>query len=351
MMAADSSCTVEPMPKLSIIIVNFNTRQLLVGCLRSIYQFAPRVPFDVIVVDNASTDKSVEAIRAEFPGVKLIVNQSNLGFAAANNQGLKQATGDYVMLLNADTKVTEGAIDTLIEFLRDNPDIAAVGPMLLNDDGSFQRSYFQFPNAAKVFVHILGVDQVVERILRWPLFKPLLVRVPILNLYQDFSENRAHRVPYILFACILLRREIFDKVGLLDEALFFFHEDCEFGYRLAKKGEAIYWVPFSKVFHLGGGSSRLLTRVAFQQYYRSLLYVFDKHESKVAQLAVRIAIFVGFLIRATLTAFGAYRQLKIPSTYRDSKPTSSQAFAALTNRVNFYISMAMLAIKPKEGRA
>jgi GT2 family glycosyltransferase len=335
------------MSKLSVIIVNYDTCGLVVDCLRSIYQYSLHIPLEVIVVDNASMDNSAEMIRREFPNVTLLINQVNIGFAAANNQGIRTSTGDYILLLNSDTIIREGSIDQLIYFLANNPEISVVAPKLLNEDESFQRSFFQFPNAAKVFLHILEFDQMVSLIFQSPYFKQLISRFPSLAHYgQSFDQTKARQVPYVIFACIMLRREVFQFVGLLDDTIFFYHEDCEFGYRLYKAGKKIYWVPSSQVVHLGGGSSRSVSMMALQNYYRSLLYVFRKHEPLIHCRILQGAILSGFLIRAFLTIFGFYRILEIPTTYKNTENGSREPFAALLVRVKYYLSIAASTLGP-----
>jgi hypothetical protein len=330
--------------KLSIIIVNYNTCELLLDCLRSIVAAGPRIPYDVIVVDNGSKDGSVAAVAAEFPGVMLIANPTNRGFSAANNQALRQSTGDYVLLLNSDAKLTEGTVEDLIQFLEKNPEAAAAGPMLLNEDGTFQRSFFPFPSAGKTFLHILAIDRWVLRILKLRALKSLASRMGALRLYtRDPDERAPQKVAYLLFACILLRRDVLERIGLFDEELFFYHDDCEFGYRLAKAGLGVWWVPSSRVVHVGGGSSRSVPRESFRHFYESLLHVFKKHQFRMANLALRMAIFVGFVARAGFTPLGAYKSLDIPSTYGDDRSRPSQAFGPAWDRLCYYASLAALA--------
>jgi GT2 family glycosyltransferase len=332
------------MSRLSIIIVNYNTRGLLLDCLRSLRAFPPAGPWEVIVIDNGSSDGSVEAVRAEFPETMLIANPTNCGFSAANNQGLERATGDYLLLLNSDSKVTAGALDGLVEFMEQNPDSAAAAPMLLNSDGTLQRSFFQFPSAGKAFLHILGVSRVLLRLLRRRGFRTLVGHVAGSTLYtQPFDASQPQRVAYVLFACILLRRRTLERIGLLDEGLFFYHEDCEFGYRLAKAGLALWWLPSCKVVHIGGASSDPVASKSFRYYYESLLKVFKKHETWLSRLILRLAIAAGFLFRAAVTSFGAYKRLRIPTTYARTGPSQEPPFASTWGRVCYYSSLAALA--------
>jgi hypothetical protein len=332
--------------RLSIIIVNYNTCALLQECLRSIRTFQPRFPWEVIVVDNGSSDGSVQVVRAEFPGTVIIANPTNRGFSVANNQGLRQATGDYLLLLNSDTRITAGALDGLVEFMEQNADSAAAAPMLLNSDGTMQRSCFHFPSPTKQLLHILGVSKFLLQILRFRSVQRILSGRRGLGIYtENFDGESARKVSYALFACFLVRRSVLEKVGLLDERLFYYHEECEFGYRLARAGLGIWWVPKDKVVHLGGGASGSVVRESFRHYYVSLLRVFRKHESSIPNFALRISVSFGFLTRALLTLFGFYRYLEIPSTYGRTSRDQRKAFGSPLDRVSFYGSIATLPWK------
>jgi len=334
------------MPKVSIIIINYNTCALTTNCLRSIARFAPRIPIEIIVVDNASADNSLTSIPREFPDVRLAVNESNLGFAAANNRGIQMASGHYILLLNSDSLLTEGALNRLLDFMETHQEVAAAAPCLLNEDGSFQRSFFQFPNAAKVFLHILEVGPNWSGFLRSIIFKFPWLRYHKIGAYlQDSKLTNPLPVPYVLFACILFRREVFSLVGLMDEKMFFYHEDCEFGFRMAKRGLQIWWVPTSRVIHLGGGTSCNAPELALKSYFSSLIYLFRKHKSLNHFWILKITIGLGFFIRSFLTLFGAYSVLEIPSTYKIDVKKKRHSFGNPLRRTKYYFNLALFALK------
>lgn len=337
------------MTRLSIVIVSYNTCSLLLRCLQSIQQYPPTCPYGIIVVDNASSDDTVKMVRTEFPHVAIVENTMNIGFARANNQGIALASGDLILLLNSDAQVTENALTRLIGFLDEHSDAVATAPMLLNDDGSFQRSYFEFPSAAKVLVHILGARRLAMKVLSTRLGKPFTARNVAFSECQTSANSLARPVPYVLFACVLLRRAVFTQVGLLDENMFFYHEDCEFGYRLKKIGKPIWWVPESRVIHLGGGSSRLETVGSFQSYFASLIYLFDKHQSMVSRIALRSAVLLGFAFRAAVATLGGFREVAIPSTYNSNTGTSYPG--SRYRRARLYFSLATMAFQRTHRRA
>jgi GT2 family glycosyltransferase len=331
---------------LSIVVVSYNTKTLTLQCLASVFANPPSCSFEVIVVDNASADGSADAIRASYPLVRVFVSPDNVGFSAANNIGIEASGGDQILLLNSDTIVPQGALDALTAFARTRESLSVVAPKLLNADGSFQRSFFNFPKAVKVLVHTLGLDDVVYAVFRSRLFRMAAECVPTLRFYGEtaLDEREPREVPYVLFACVLIRRTVFEAVGLLDPNIFFYHEDCEFGYRLTRRGVPVWWIPESQVVHLGGGSSREASVLAYENYYKSLLYVFHKHESSMHAFALRVAITSAFLVRAGLTFVGAYSVLEIPNTYKAPDTRVRAPFGSPAIRAAFYLRLARLGL-------
>ena len=245
-----------PTPDLSIIIVNWNTRQLLLDCLRSLETPPPQHQLEVIVVDNASRDDSVVAVRAAFPAVRVIENAANRGFAAANNQAIAQSSGRYVLLLNSDTVVTPGALDGLVAFADAHPDVGVVGAQLLNGDGTLQPSWAAYPN------------------LRSELFgKNLRVRSP----YAETAAGIAYAVDWIGGAALLARRAAIEQAGLLDEHYFMYSEETDWCYRIKQCGWEICYLPTASVVHFGGQSSRQASLRMKTELYRSKLRFFGQH--------------------------------------------------------------------------
>ena len=249
---------------LSIIIVNWNTRDLLAACLESVHQDVETLAgwsVETFVVDNASSDGSPQMVRERFPWVRLIENEENLGFAAANNQALRQARGRYALLLNSDTEVQPGALAALVEFMAAHPQAGAVGARLLNADGSLQPSCHPMLTPGREFWRLIFLDRLWPRATyplgRWDLATPRQVEV-------------------IKGACLLLRREALAQVGLLDEAYFMYTEEVDLCYRLAEAGWELWWLPSARVIHREAQSTRQAAAKMYVQLYRSKVHFYRK---------------------------------------------------------------------------
>lgn len=267
-------------PDISIVIVNWNTRELTLACLESLCAALEAYRSEVWVVDNASHDGSVAAIRAAYPQVKLIENNQNVGFAAANNQALQQANGRYLFLLNSDTLCKAGALSRLIHYADQHPQIAMLGPKLLNADGSFQPSFADFPNFANELLSVSGIG---ARIFGagYP-------------GYAEQHAQQARRVDYLAGAAMLLRREWIERVGLMDEAYFMYSEETDWCYRIQQAGGQIWYLPDAQITHLGGQSTKQIRYEMQRALYRSKVRFFHKHYGALAAQILRIT-FVGIL--------------------------------------------------------
>lgn len=241
------------MVKLSIIIVNWNGGDLLRRCVESIIQSPPSVPYEVMVVDNASTDDSVSWLRSNDVKVRLgevplhvIENPNNVGFSKANNQAIAHSKAPLLLLLNPDTEVMPGAIDTLIATLKSDERTGACGPRLINPDGSLQVSVWQNPLTAwAILISGLGLYRLIPKRLRGEV---------LLGGYWDHARRRA--VPMVCGAAILTKREVIDTVGGLDERFHMYSEDVEWSFRVRKAGWQLIFEPAAIVKHYGGQSSQ-----------------------------------------------------------------------------------------------
>lgn len=274
---------------LSIVIVNWNTSKLLTQCLDSIYQSGLNFIFEVIVVDNASTDDSVSSVSDRFPQVHLIVNERNLGFAKANNQGIKICKGRYFLILNSDTLVLPGTLEALISMADVDHTIGVVGPKLLNMDGSLQKSWSSFPT---LLSELTGQNfRVRRRILQ-------------------FAD--AYEVDWIMGACMLVRADILNDVGMLDEEYFMYSEETDWCYRIKKTGWKVLYISNVAIYHLGGGSA---DRSSFMQltllYYSKILF-FRKHYGDYWSTLLRYGLVIVNtlgLIRRILFRFGRDKKI------------------------------------------
>lgn len=333
--------------KLSIIIVSFNTRDFLLNCLSSIYAQSLPFEWEIVVIDNNSSDGSPETVMVRFPDVRLYELPTNRGFSAANNIGLTAAKGEYCLLLNSDTVILPGALEELIRYLDEHREAAAVGPKVLNSDGTFQRSFFDFPHAIKIFFHSLGLTPLISRA-----FNAINLRVtrgPA--LIRKLNPAAICSVDYLLFACVLIRSIVFKKIGFLDENIFFYHEDCEFGYRMFSHGMKIHYYPKSMVIHFGGASSKKIADQAFINYYGSLLYVFKKYKGPWELFQLRTVILMAMAFRLCMLPLGLYRSIAIPGTYnnndisRDLTKLSKSEILSIYRRV-FRTALGKISILP-----
>ncbi len=254
-------------PDLSIVIVSYNARADLEACLDSLTAHPPALSYEVVVVDNASTDGSAESIAARGPAARLIRQTRNVGFAAANNVGIRQTTGDLVLLLNSDTIVPSGAIDELVRRLRATPAAAAAGPKLIDRSGKPELSFGPMISPlAEVWqkslmtLHARGVAPV--------------------STWVERSTSREHFVDWVSGAALLVYRRDAEAVGLLDERFFLYTEDVDFCASLRARGRRILFTPSAEIMHLRGRSRATAPVVMNAAYRRSQLAFYAKHHPR-----------------------------------------------------------------------
>ncbi|MEA3335285.1 MAG: glycosyltransferase family 2 protein [Chloroflexota bacterium] len=260
---------------LSVIIVNWNTCDFLAQCLESVpggqlsetglgqhVEVGTRnLDIEVIVVDNASSDGSAEMVRRRFPQVKLIENSRNIGFAMANNQAIAYSRGRYVLLLNSDTVVHSGALQRMVAFMEDHSRAGAVGPRLLNEDGTLQPSVHPMMTPAREFWRLIFLEKL------WPLAR---------YQQEQWDTETPRLVDVIKGACLMVRRRALEQTGLLDDRYFMYTEEVDLCYRLARDGWNLCYVPAAVVTHFGEASSRQMAEDMYIQLYRSKLQFFRK---------------------------------------------------------------------------
>lgn len=254
---------------LSIVIVNWNTRDLLLNCLKSIQSHVQRLSHEVLVVDNGSTDDSVPRMREQFPDTIIIENRENLGFAAANNQAFARMRGRYCLMLNSDTILTHGAVDQLYEFMEEHHQVGLACGQLLNEDGSKQNSIANFPTISAMLVN--------ETMLR------LLFPNRFPSKRREFLKPIA--VDSCIGACIMVRQKAMAEIGVLDEKYFFYFEETDWAYRMKKAGWEVYFVPQARIYHLQGQTAKYNARTRIM-FYRSRSVFFKKWHRKKHRLMV-----------------------------------------------------------------
>jgi len=270
---------------LSVVIVSYNTRRLLEECLASIYARTREVAFQVIVVDNNSADGSAELVRAAFPQVRLICNSENRGFAAANNQGFRIAEGRYILMLNSDTLILEGALQKVVRYLDEQPKAAIAGCMLLNSDGSLQKSVRSFPTVWNLFC---------EASFLYRIFPDTVAFGRFYMTYFKYDSDQ--EVDWVSGAFLMFRRSILDQLDGLDEQYFMYTEETDFCYRAKQSGFSCWFVPTAQIIHHRFGSSTDEAK-RIKQVLSSKLFFIGKHFSGFQRLAMKSLVLLGIAIR------------------------------------------------------
>lgn len=254
-------------PNLSIIIVSWNVKDLLQKCLSSIEARQADLVLEIIVVDNASQDGTVAMVKDSFPQVRLIANNKNFGFAAANNQAIKQARGEFILLLNPDTEIIDESLSKALDYIKHNLACGICGVKLLNPDRSLQLSVRRFPSWWPIFLMLLKLPKI---------FKNLKA----VNHYlaTDFDYTKTQAVDQVMGAFMLIRGEVLDRIGLLDERFFIWFEEVDLCWRVKQAGYQVCYFSEAQIIHYGGQSfSRAAVVTKQKLFFTSAWRYFIKH--------------------------------------------------------------------------
>ncbi len=288
-------------PLLSIVIVTWNVREDLRECLKSL-EAEGMGAVEIIVVDNGSTDGTAEMVRREFPQVRLLINDSNFGYTKANNQGIRASQGKFILLLNPDTVVLPGALEALVVCAQAHPEAGIIGPKLLNPDGSLQRSARSFPD--------IGVG-----LFRNTLLGRLFPNNPFVRRYllTDFNYDEVREVDWVSGAAMLVRREVFERIGLLDERFWAYCEDVDLCWRAWQAGFKVLFCPHAVIVHKIGRSSDQWLVPSLIQHHKSMWRFYLKNYRHRYPLVLFPLIGLGILLRlsgALLKVFWHYLRLQ-----------------------------------------
>jgi N-acetylglucosaminyl-diphospho-decaprenol L-rhamnosyltransferase len=279
-------------PELSIVIVNYNGGSLLVPCLESVFTHRPHCPFEIILIDNGSTDGSGDRVLSRFPDLRVTRNPSNLGLSKAFNVGLRQARGRYILSLDNDTRVLPGTLEHLVRRMEASPQVAMAGGSLLNPDLTPQKTARRAPSALNA---VFGRRSLVTR---------LFPQNPISRRYlmeDALTQNEPYQVDWLSMAALLVRREAIDRVGMLDEGFFVYWVDADWCARMRKGGWTIEAVPSAPVIHdenlKSGRRTRRRTRMILD-FHRGAYRYYHKHHAQGRLNPLRIAALIGLSTRA-----------------------------------------------------
>ncbi len=253
--------------KLSVIIVNYNVRAYLEQCLRTVFEALKGIDGDVFVVDNQSTDGSVEMVREKFPNVKLIANADNVGFSRANNQAIRESSAEYVLLLNPDTVVGEDVFHKVVAFMDAHPKAGGLGVKMIDGTGQFlPESKRGLPTPAVAFYKIIGLTR-------------LFPKSKVFGRYHlgHLPENQAAPIEILSGACMFLRKKTLDEVGLLDESFFMYGEDIDLSYRITMGGYENWYLPEARIIHYKGESTKKSTVNYVFVFYNAMAIFAKKH--------------------------------------------------------------------------
>ena len=277
------------MNDLAVVVVNWNSCADLRQCLASLFvEPVPAVDYSVWVVDNASSDGSPEMVRAEFPAAHLLVNADNLGFSRANNQAIAASDSRFVFLLNSDASIYPGALDALVAYADAHPDAGIIGPKVLNPDGSLQFSCRRFPSLGAGFFRNTYLGRVFPN-----------NKYARDYLMSEFDHESVRPVDWVSGCAMLLRRELIDKIGALDERFFMYCEDVDICQRTWEAGSQVVYLPDALVTHAIGRSSDKNAEAMIWEFHRSW-YEYDRKHHPRANPVRRLAVGGGLWLRAAM---------------------------------------------------
>lgn len=294
------------MTELSVIIVSYNVRQYLLPCIESVIASCREIKHEIIVVDNASSDGSAEAVRTRYSGVKLLSNRENAGFAKANNQGYDISTGEYILLLNPDTLANPGAIKTVLDFMKQTPEAGMAGCRMVDENGEVQKTVRRMPSVADNIMQALFLDR---------LFYPE-------NKKVTYYQERPFRIGYPNGAFMMVRRSALKGMPILNGEYFMYAEEKDLAFRLNRNGYACYFVPGAQIVHYGGKSTSQMALPMFLELQRSQAKYFNALYSGIEKQLIFWSywfLLVTHFVASLMTPFTKYGHHRILLFYYSVK--------------------------------
>ncbi len=271
----------------SIIIVNYNTKKLTEDAIKSVFNSRTGFSYEIILIDNHSSDGSVNYLKQQFPEIKIIENYKNLGFSKANNQGIKIAKGRYILLLNSDTIINVETLETMIDFMDRNKRIGASGCKVILPNGKLDEACRRgFPTPSASLFYLLGLAKIFPE-------SPTFNRYHLGHL--DIDED--YPVDSLVGAFMIVRKETINEIGLLDEEFFMYGEDIDWCYRIKEAGWIVYYYPYTQIIHYKGASSRKKPFKIVYEFHRAMFLFHKKHYEKKYAFIVNWFVYAGISIK------------------------------------------------------
>jgi len=267
----------------TVVMVSYNTRELTVQAITTLIQNCS-FPLEIVVVDNASTDETVETVQNTFPDVKLVQNQQNVGFGMANNQGFELATNDLVLLLNTDAFIKRGCIEKLVETMQSDVKIGVVGPKVLNEDGTLQPSVHPFPGPLRAVLEYWWLERLFPAGTR-------------LGSYRNWTYAVQSDVPWLIGACMLVRKSVIDETDGFSQEFFMYAEETDWQKRISDRGWRIVFTPAGECVHLGGASGGIADLKVRSEFFRSQDIYLEKHSGTLGLVFFRMILIGSLLVR------------------------------------------------------
>lgn len=290
---------------ISFIIVNWNTKDLTKQAIDSIYKYAQGFTYEIILVDNGSEDASAPMVAKNYPKVILIAKDENLGFAKGNNEGIKAARGEFIFLFNSDAYLIDDSLINLLNRARELPNLGAIAPQVLNVDKTIQQSVGFKPDLLRVFLWMSFIDDLPFG----ELLKPY-------HVDHDRFYKKENKVDWITGAAFMIPKKIIEIVGVLDKDIFMYAEDVDWCLRIQKAGFDIYYSPVAKIMHIGRGSSKKISKNAIIGEYKGLIYLYQKHQSKISLQMLKLLLKIGAALR--IVAFRVFNRKETAKYYEEA---------------------------------
>ncbi|MBI6873603.1 glycosyltransferase family 2 protein [Clostridium aciditolerans] len=278
---------------LSIIIVNYNTKELLKQTIQSVIDTTKNIDYEIIVSDNNSTDGSIEMVEEYFPQVNLIKNKDNLGFPKGNNVAIKKSIGRYVLLLNSDTVVIDNCLEKCIKYMNSHKNIGVLGCRVVLKDGQLDHACKRgFPTPESSLFYMLKLYKLFPDSKKFGQYT-----------LSYLHEDEINEVDSLTGAFMMLRKETIDEVGLLDEEFFMYGEDIDWCYRIKEAGWKVMYYPEAKIIHYKGASSKKKRFKTLYEFHRAMILFYDKHYRLKYNIFVTILVYLGVCVKFILSLF------------------------------------------------